>query len=187
MDAAERLFESDSDAALAIIREYGDEMDARWGMALYGMDALMSDFGLSLAKKRETVRRCLAGQLSAFSDDRRIRRKLGDRYRTLRSRVEALFGTPAGPFQPGVAIIRARSAEFVRLAAELRGLEQSRPLTFPINDTLVSYLHTSANRVLRSAINCQELVLYDFLRRIYQWADFECQENIRIVRPRSSR
>lgn len=54
-------------------------------------------------------------QLSAFSDDRRIRRKLGDRYRTLRSRVEALFGTPAGSFQPGVAIIRARTAEFVRL------------------------------------------------------------------------
>ncbi len=51
MDVAERLFEADSDAAVAIIREYGGDLDARWGLALYGMDALMSDFGLSVKDK----------------------------------------------------------------------------------------------------------------------------------------
>ena len=172
MDVAERLFEADSDAAVAIIREYGGDLDARWGLALYGMDALMSDFGLSVKDKRETVQRCHAAQISAFSNDRRQRRKVGERYRMLRSQIEALFGVSAGPFQPGIAIIRARSAEFGRLAAELRGLEQSGPLTFPINVTLESYLHMWANRVLRTAINPQEIVLYDFLRRIYQRPQF---------------
>jgi thiopeptide-type bacteriocin biosynthesis protein len=172
MDVAERLFEADSDAAVAIIREYGGDLDARWVLALYGMDALMSDFGLSVQDKRATVLRCHAAQMSAFSNDRRQRRKVGDRYRAMRSQIEAVFGGSAGPLQRGLAIIRSRSAELRRLAAELRGLEQSGPLTFPIDVTLESYLHMWANRVLRTAINPQESVLYDFLGRIYQRPQF---------------
>jgi thiopeptide-type bacteriocin biosynthesis protein len=172
MDVADRLFEADSDAAVAIIQEYGGDLDARWVLALYGMDALMSDFGLSVQDKRATVLRCHAAQISALSNDRRQRRKVGERYRTMRSQIEALFGGSPGPLQPGVTIIRARSAELVRLAAELRGLEQSGPLTFPIDVTLESYLHMWANRVLRAAINLQESVLYDFLGRIYQRPQF---------------
>jgi hypothetical protein len=90
----------------------------------------------------------------------------------MRSQIEAVFGGSAGPLQRGLAIIRSRSAELRRLAAELRGLEQSGPLTFPIDVTLESYLHMWANRVLRTAINPQESVLYDFLGRIYQRPQF---------------
>ena len=43
-----------------------------------------------------------------------------------------------------------------------------RQLTLPLPELAVSYLHMHANRLLRSAHRAQELVLYDFLARLYQ-------------------
>ena len=44
----------------------------------------------------------------------------------------------------------------------------ARRLSVPLAELAVSYLHMHANRLLRSAHRAQELVLYDFLGRLYE-------------------
>ncbi len=54
------------------------------------------------------------------------------------------------------------------LVAELRAIEQVGELCESIEDLAASFIHMYANRLLRSAARAQEMVLYDFLRRIYE-------------------
>jgi len=45
----------------------------------------------------------------------------------------------------------------------------------PLAELAASFLHMSINRILRSAHRAQELVLYDFLARLYQSASARSQ------------
>jgi hypothetical protein len=56
----------------------------------------------------------------------------------------------------------------VPIVDELRSYARAGRLTVPLPELAVSYLHMHANRVLRSAHQAQELVLYDFLSRLYE-------------------
>jgi hypothetical protein len=47
-------------------------------------------------------------------------------------------------------------------------LRRSGRLARPLADLAASFLHMHANRLLRSAQRAQELVLYDFLARLYE-------------------
>ena len=76
------------------------------------------------------------------------------------------------PIGPGIEVLLDRSRRMAPIAAELRQAEREGRLTAPIGDLAASYLHMHANRLLRSAARSQELVMYDFLARLYraQWA-----------------
>jgi hypothetical protein len=52
--------------------------------------------------------------------------------------------------------------------AELRSGVRAGRLTVPRAELAVGYLHMHANRLLRSAHRAQELILYDFLARLYE-------------------
>jgi hypothetical protein len=56
----------------------------------------------------------------------------------------------------------------VPIVDELRSCARAGRLTVPLPELAVSYLHMHANRLLRSAHRAQELVLYDFLARLYE-------------------
>jgi hypothetical protein len=49
----------------------------------------------------------------------------------------------------------------------LRGAAKRGELPLPLNQIAPSLLHMHANRLLRSAQRRHELVLYDFLHRLY--------------------
>jgi thiopeptide-type bacteriocin biosynthesis protein len=52
--------------------------------------------------------------------------------------------------------------------AELKACETAGRLSRPLTELASSYIHMHANRMLRSAQRAQELVLYDFLNRLYE-------------------
>jgi hypothetical protein len=54
------------------------------------------------------------------------------------------------------------------VCSELRALNDRGRLWTPLEDVASSLLHMHANRLLRSSHRAQELVLYDFLLRLYQ-------------------
>jgi hypothetical protein len=51
---------------------------------------------------------------------------------------------------------------------ELRTCEREGTLDTPLPEIVLSYLHMFANRLLRSQARAHELVLYDFLSRLYE-------------------
>ncbi len=170
IELSEELFWHDSEAVLGIVRTlWGDEgLDARWRLALYGIDRLLDDFGLDLERKRAWARGCRDGFAREFDVGGQTRRALGERYRAERKSLDELLGLQEGddhPLAPSVQLLRERSWRIAPLVERLRAREQR--LTVSLDHLLWSHAHMHANRLLRGAHRAQELVLYDLLDRVY--------------------
>jgi lantibiotic biosynthesis protein len=170
IELSEELFWHDSEAVIGIVRTLrGDEgLDARWRLALYGVDRLLDDFGLDLERKRAWVRGCRDRFAREFDVGAQTRRVLGERYRAERKALDELLDLGEGddhPLAPGVQLLRERSRRLGPLVERLRAREQR--LSVSLDHLLWSYAHMHANRLLRGAYRAQELVLYDLLDRVY--------------------
>ncbi len=175
MRIAEQLFCADSDAVLAMLPLVVGELgaDARWRLALLGTDRLLGDLGFSLERKLAVVRSSRTGfgrELGAGAD---FEHQLGDRFRGERAQLEAMLAATSpradsphlAPAWPALAM---RSARIAPLATELVALEQAHRLASSIDELAASFIHMHANRMLRSAARAQELVITDFLVRLYE-------------------
>jgi thiopeptide-type bacteriocin biosynthesis protein len=164
---SEQLFHADSDAALAVVDALsGDEgSDARWRLTLRGMDMLLDDLGLDAPAKLALLQRLRASFASEFRAEGLLEKQLGDKFRKERLALEALLD-PANdaesPLEPGFEFLKARSQRVRQIAAGLHAAQ------LPVPELAGSYLHMHANRMLRSAARAQELVIYDFLERLYK-------------------
>ena len=152
--------------------EEGDEgADERWRLTLRGIGAMLGDFGFDLAGKRAVVegaRRELAKELQT---DGNVRRSLGERFRKESRGLDLLLEPEhddASPLSPGLAVLRKRSDRLAPLVRELRALEAAGRLSPSLDAIAPSYVHMHVNRMLRSAQRSQEMVLYDFLARLYE-------------------
>ncbi len=173
IELCEALFEADSDAVLAIVGllEADEGADARWRLTLRGMHLLLVDLGLDLAQRTEVVRRARAGFGAEHHVDVGFEKQLGARFRAERPLLEALLSAPVGsdhPLDPGFALLAARSEKNTPIARALAARAAEGRLTLPIQELAGSLLHMHANRLLRSEQRAQELVLYDFLLRLYE-------------------
>ena len=169
----ERLFHADSEAVLAIVEllEGDAGADARWRLALYGIDRLLDDLGLDLEGKRALMGRMRASFAREFAVDTAFEKQLGERFRRERAALSVLLAPAIGadhPLAPGVEIFAERSRRQTAVAADLRAAERAGRLTAPVDQLAWSLAHMHANRMLRSAARAQELVIYDFLLRHYE-------------------
>jgi thiopeptide-type bacteriocin biosynthesis protein len=178
VDLAERMFAIDSDASLAILDLLGGDegLDAAWRLTLVGIDQLFRDLGLDLEGRLAIARDSAAMLRREFGSGEGAAataadRALGDRFRRERKVLEDLLD-PARRretvFAPGVAVLDARSQALAKVITALHEAEASGKLTSSVRDMAWSYAHMHANRMLRSAPRAQEMVLYDFLARLYQ-------------------
>jgi thiopeptide-type bacteriocin biosynthesis protein len=170
---AEELFHADSEAALAIGSMLGGEaaLDARWRLALAGMDQLLTDLGLDLAAKRQVMAQCRESFGREFRVNVAFERQLGERFRKHRAGLEALIDLSKqgeSEFAPALAVLHSRSERVCAIVERLRAREQAGQLSMSIASLAPSYLHMHANRLLRSGARAQELILYDFLARLYE-------------------
>ncbi len=173
MELVEELFSVDSDAALAIVErlEPGEGNDARWRLALRGIHLLLVDLGLDLPTRARMMRAMREGYASEHNADAALDAALGARFRAERPALEALLAAKVGadhPLDPGVAVLEARSPKLAALGEALRAREKSGALTSSLAELARSFVHMHANRVLRSEQRTQELVLCDFLARLYE-------------------
>lgn len=167
LDFGEKIFEADSEAALSIIKEFRANAEARWQLALLGMDGLLQDLGFSLVQKKDIVYTCRTELLSFYANESGLTRQIGNKYRRLRSNIETLFVSPRKEYAKGCEAICARSNVIVDLATHLRQIEAAGRMESPLTTVAGSYLHMWANRIFCDSANAQELVLYDFLHRLY--------------------
>jgi thiopeptide-type bacteriocin biosynthesis protein len=173
---AEKLFEIDSDAVLEIVRlldaRQGD--DARWRLTLRGMHLLMVDMGMDLVQRLGLIRTLR----HRFGEEHHINvefeRQLGARFRSERGSLQDLLALPAGAghqLDAGFELLARRSDRVQSIARSLDDLARAGRLALSLPELTASFLHMHANRLLRSEQRAQELVLYDFLLRIYESED----------------
>src|SRR5262249_4184635 len=91
----ERLFQLDSEAALAILALFPEDAraDVRWRLALCGTDQLLNDLGLGLGIRQALLRRLRASFAAEFRADGSLRQQLGERFRKERRELEALLAS----------------------------------------------------------------------------------------------
>ncbi len=170
---AERMFHADSEAVLAILESLapGDAgLDKRWRLVLAAGDRLFTDFRLSHEERLNLLCRATATLAAEFRVDARLSRHVGLRFRGLRAELDSLLDLQcedASPLAPGLAQLGHRSGRLAPILEEVRAAEQSGSLSVSLADLALCHLHMHANRLLCGSQRAQELVIYDFLARIY--------------------
>jgi lantibiotic biosynthesis protein len=170
---AERLFQVDSDAVLAILEMLeGDEgADFRWRLALRGIDMLLGDLRFDPETRLRVMRGMREGFTREFGGGKGLRVQLDQRFRQEWRSLSPLLD-PAGDAEselaPALEILRQRSERNAPIVEELRDLERAGRLNQPLADLASSYVHMHVNRFIRSAQRAHELVLYDFLYLLYE-------------------
>jgi thiopeptide-type bacteriocin biosynthesis protein len=175
----ERLFHVDSEAVLDVLDMLeGDEgAEARWRLALRGIDALFDDLGLDAEARFQALTAMRAGFSQEFGGGagtpahKALGVQLDQRFRTERRSLDSLLD-PAGdaesPYAPALAVLARRSRELAPIVAELRRLETAGELTSSLAELAPSIIHMHVNRLIRSAQRAHELVLYDFLYQLHR-------------------
>jgi thiopeptide-type bacteriocin biosynthesis protein len=162
IDLAERVFEADSDAVLELLPSSESE-DVRWKLTLRSVDALLTDFGLESAAKIAMTGALHTNMRNEFRADELIRRRLGAKFRSSRRELESLLLDPPAEIAIGLSAIRKRSECVRQVVAELATrMDQSSS-----SELAAHFVHMHINRMLRSAQRAQEMVLHDFLNRLY--------------------
>jgi lantibiotic biosynthesis protein len=171
---SEELFQIDSETVLEILDqlEPGDAgSEERWRLTLRGIDALVTDLGLDLPTKAKVLKKVRTEFAREFKVDSPFKDQLSERFRKERKSLEALLDPAQGAdnaLAPGFEIFHRRSARLSPIVARLKELEQAGRLTMSILELSPSYIHMHVNRLLRSAQRAHEVVLYDFLARLYE-------------------
>jgi thiopeptide-type bacteriocin biosynthesis protein len=169
---AEDIFWADSDAVVRILQWLdGDSgLDLRWRLALVSIDAFLRDFGFDLRAKHKilgTLRDSTRNRLSASIE---MQRTIAQQFRAQRKRLESLFesgSTEEPELTLARSIITKRSPLIAKAAERLRELGALGKLRAQIPDLVGSYLHMHVNRMVHSHGSAHEVVLYDFLFRLY--------------------
>jgi thiopeptide-type bacteriocin biosynthesis protein len=174
----EEIFAADSAAVVDILagpaRNPGS--DLRWQAGLAGIARLVDDLGLTFDEQRRLAAESCAGYGAEFGVDGRFRQAVSRRFRRDRRQLEQLVDpVPDPPPDPDrkqgwEAVFSAfdrRSARIRPVAAELRRHAAGGRLTVPLDDLAASLAHMHVNRLLRAAPRAQELVLYEFLDRLW--------------------
>jgi thiopeptide-type bacteriocin biosynthesis protein len=170
---SEDIFCADSDAVLSILQTLeGDHgLDIRWKIALLGIDALLTDFGLNLKDKLRLMERLRESFASEFQLSAPGKLKMSERFRTERMQLQALvrgeLNINGGDFQAAVRAFARRSELTKPAVAALHVLEQKGLLANDLLELISSYIHMHVNRIIRASARAHELVLYDFLYRLY--------------------
>ena len=170
IELAEELFFRDSEAAVAMLDALANDAgaDLRWRLTLAGMDRLLDDFGYDLEAKLRLAERGRAGVAGRWHHEA-LRGPMADRLRPQRVALERLLGGDDVPEESraGLEALARRSAALAGVVAELQARERQGRLRAPIAEIVPSFLHMFVNRLSRSAGPEHELVLYDFLVRLY--------------------
>jgi thiopeptide-type bacteriocin biosynthesis protein len=172
IELAEAIFEADSEAVLAIVGRLDSSAaaDERWRVALRGCHELLLDLGLDVDVRTDVVRRACDALKLELRGGKALDHGLGVRFRKERAALnELLAAAPDGehPLAPALDAFAERSVRLRPLVKELRARERRGDLTVGVRGLAAGLLRAHAGRLLRSDLRAQELVMLDFLRRLY--------------------
>jgi thiopeptide-type bacteriocin biosynthesis protein len=172
---SERLFHVDSEAVLEIMGALrgGVSANKRLAITLKGIDSLFDDLGLSLQEKLAITELLSEASRKELQIEPALVHELGDKFRRAKAELEPVFNAADialgdDAVGPALRAIGQRSARIVPIADQLRAGIASGLITASLSNLAASYAHMHAIRALRSSVRLHELIIHDFLRRLYK-------------------
>lgn len=177
IELAEKVFHIDSMAVLKCLRvlEIDSDGELRWRTAILGVRRLLDDFGISPSMQVEVLQslRTTFSAKGSYVRSLATRNSLSVKFRSIRHELEVLLDDRENSTLP----MEVREA----LQERSVGLQESRlalwkaaadsQIDVPPVGWVGSIVHMFVNRLLRSAPNKQEFVLYDLLLQAQRAAD----------------
>ena len=173
MVLAEELFCEDSRAAINILQiiDQHSNPDLQWRATLIGIDHLLSDFGLDLEAKCAAMEHMRDAFYSEFRVTPAEKGQISTRFRRERTMLQRLVGPPGAGLPTELhnvlQIFEIRSCHVRDIVVRYRELLSRGLLKVSMDDLLISFVHMQVNRLISSSPRLHEMILYDFLFRIY--------------------
>ncbi len=172
IELSERYFSSDSDFVLALLGHLtaAGRLGDRWLYALWMWDRVLTSLGMTATAKLEFVRRQRRALGNTLGANKSLDHALGARFRSERRLLEHTLWSGWERQRSEIADVCLGAAE--RVSGVVADIRQSlERLSVPVESLASSFLHMHANRALRSSHQHHELVLYEFLARLYEAQD----------------
>jgi lantibiotic biosynthesis protein len=165
IEACERIFHADSEAVARLIqvgKRCSPEMNSLH--AILGVDRLLNDFSLDAAARLHLLRKLAAGFRSESRGGKDLEIALGEKYRGMRERLQALLGERHGAasIHPAALDILAQRSHAVRRET---GILIERLGSVALPEICASVIHMFVNRFFKSRQRRHEMVIYDLLWR----------------------
>ena len=165
MALSERIFSYDSEAVLGCIDllegEEGEHF--RWLLAIRGVDMLMDDFGYTLSRKSNYLKRLQQHFFREFGAGQALQTQLNAGYRKHMRQISSFLDPQQdadNEIETAIQLLEKRSSH-IRQA-----IQEATVHTW--DELLSSYIHMFLNRMLSSNQRKHELVIYHFLNKYYE-------------------
>ncbi|MCF0075646.1 lantibiotic dehydratase [Dyadobacter sp. CY261] len=160
-EMVESIFYKDSLASVKVISLLGHECDdqGRWLAALYAVDAMLNDFGLSINERADFAKTSYQRFLSEFAQNQALTRQLDSKYRKHRVQIQQTLALRALLPMTLESCFKERSAQIQSMRIEAISTAE-----------ISSYVHMCLNRILESNHRKQEMILFHFLSKYYKSA-----------------
>jgi thiopeptide-type bacteriocin biosynthesis protein len=146
--------------------------DFRERVALLATDGFLRDFGLDDRAREELVSQVGERLITTMPFGPGAEGFLSERFRALRGELTPLLADPAEHDSEWLMSARRLIAERSPALKAFRDLcarlDEEGELTISLSDILTSLIHMGVNRLVHVAPRVIELVIYDFLRRLYR-------------------
>lgn len=169
-DLAESLFSIDSNYTLKILKDINKNKNEnyRWLSALLMIDELFNSFKYDINKKKEIISQMSDSYKAEFGFNYYNSKQFNVKFRENKKIIEQIFkSTPGIVFFSGLKLLLAKKKRHMEpLVADLFSFHEKKAIN--VDTLLPSYIHMMLNRLFISSARLYELLIYDFLRRIYE-------------------
>jgi len=142
----------------------------RWRFGLKAVDRLLSDFGLDLKEKLETIEKMRDGFNKEFGIESYIKRRLNDNFREVRKEIEEFMNNENSSYQyyhVFNSLLDIKSISSGPIIESLLDPLSAEYLQVEKLNYIASLSHMLLNRLFRSNQRAQEMVLYNYLWKYY--------------------
>ena len=169
---AEQLFFINSQQCLTLLNYINDLPDEyRWRFVLLGCDHILTSFKFNITQKLEFITQLRDGFGREFGDSTPLRKELGKKYRQYQDIIKADFNAEAQneTAQRLWKTFTEKQPDVADLVEKYQSLELDKQLTQPLSSIISAILHMFNNRMFVAYGRQQEFVVYDLLRRYYEY------------------
>jgi thiopeptide-type bacteriocin biosynthesis protein len=175
MEITETMFYHDSAAVVNMIStiQNDERENFRWMWAIKSVDELLKSFGISLDHRFEIMDSLRESFAVEFNSNKLLKVQLDSKYRQYRAKLDKWLSNDGLLLEDPdeLQAIRAlfeRSRCMVPLVHEINNLNKQGDLEITMANLLGSLIHMIVNRVITSQPRLHEMIIYDFMSRLYK-------------------
>ncbi len=175
IENVESLFHQDSIAVVKMIAavQHDERDNFRWMWAIKSVDELLRSFEISMEHRYDLMESLRNAFAQEFNATKLLKTQLDTKYRKFRGGLEKWLANESLLLEDPdeLAAIRYlfdRTVAGIPVVQQISYMNQRQELEMSLVNLLGSLIHMTINRVITSQPRFHELIIYDFMSRLYK-------------------